>query len=368
MRETLFNWLGQDLGGLRCVDAFAGTGGLEGPASLTGTLKPRLYGDALLIPAVLVDAAKQIYLVHENPVSVPGLLTAWDGGAAYTMDTPYASLSALQTTAPAPGHACAFESGPTYVRLGTNPTYGLYCNSNGLAMNGGSAWISNIRHEIGLPAAQVASGGFAFGGYAGDNESLLDLAVNIGQASRVPSINRLGAFAGIALTAPSAGAAVATYRRADCLAIRREAPGGVPEPAGTVRVRAGRNYMQGRQLNPSADLATRPWLAQAWYSNAAVVRSDVLAKYPKAPTIEISIDTMAGSVTGIASQYETLFCAERHQYRLTMPLTLAHLTRDLGQVVMLQMARFNLASGRPMLIIGIELALREREIELTVWG
>ena len=31
VRETLFNWLGQDLGGWRCVDAFAGTGvlGLE---------------------------------------------------------------------------------------------------------------------------------------------------------------------------------------------------------------------------------------------------------------------------------------------------------------------------------------------------
>jgi len=31
VRETLFNWLGQDLGGWRCMDAFAGTGvlGLE---------------------------------------------------------------------------------------------------------------------------------------------------------------------------------------------------------------------------------------------------------------------------------------------------------------------------------------------------
>lgn len=27
VRETLFNWLGQDLTGWRCIDAFAGTGG-----------------------------------------------------------------------------------------------------------------------------------------------------------------------------------------------------------------------------------------------------------------------------------------------------------------------------------------------------
>ncbi|MBS0608786.1 MAG: RsmD family RNA methyltransferase, partial [Proteobacteria bacterium] len=28
VRETLFNWLGQDLTGWRCLDAFAGTGAL----------------------------------------------------------------------------------------------------------------------------------------------------------------------------------------------------------------------------------------------------------------------------------------------------------------------------------------------------
>ncbi|MGB6101016.1 MAG: RsmD family RNA methyltransferase, partial [Comamonas sp.] len=28
VRETLFNWLGQDLSGWRCMDAFAGTGAL----------------------------------------------------------------------------------------------------------------------------------------------------------------------------------------------------------------------------------------------------------------------------------------------------------------------------------------------------
>ena len=27
VRETLFNWLGQNLDGLRCLDAFAGAGG-----------------------------------------------------------------------------------------------------------------------------------------------------------------------------------------------------------------------------------------------------------------------------------------------------------------------------------------------------
>ncbi len=36
VRETLFNWLGQDLSGLRCVDAFAGTGALGFEAASRG--------------------------------------------------------------------------------------------------------------------------------------------------------------------------------------------------------------------------------------------------------------------------------------------------------------------------------------------
>ena len=36
VRETLFNWLGQDLAGWRCVDAFAGTGALGLEAASRG--------------------------------------------------------------------------------------------------------------------------------------------------------------------------------------------------------------------------------------------------------------------------------------------------------------------------------------------
>ncbi len=36
VRETLFNWLGQDMTGLRCVDAFAGTGALGLEAASRG--------------------------------------------------------------------------------------------------------------------------------------------------------------------------------------------------------------------------------------------------------------------------------------------------------------------------------------------
>ena len=42
VRETLFNWLGQDLSGWRCIDAFAGTGALGLEAASRGASGVRL--------------------------------------------------------------------------------------------------------------------------------------------------------------------------------------------------------------------------------------------------------------------------------------------------------------------------------------
>src|SRR5450432_1076115 len=39
VRETLFNWLGQDLSGWRCVDAFAGSGALGFEAASRGAVE-----------------------------------------------------------------------------------------------------------------------------------------------------------------------------------------------------------------------------------------------------------------------------------------------------------------------------------------
>lgn len=56
VRETLFNWLGQDLAGWRCVDAFAGTGALGLEAASRGA------ADVLLVEAegALVDQLRAV--------------------------------------------------------------------------------------------------------------------------------------------------------------------------------------------------------------------------------------------------------------------------------------------------------------------
>ena len=64
VRETLFNWLGQDLDGWRCLDAFAGSGALgfeaasRGAASVTLVEKGRAAFEALQVNARLLHAGQ----------------------------------------------------------------------------------------------------------------------------------------------------------------------------------------------------------------------------------------------------------------------------------------------------------------------
>ena len=59
VRETLFNWLGQDLSGWRCVDAFAGTGALGLEAASRGAAQViALEHDAELVRALQQQAEK----------------------------------------------------------------------------------------------------------------------------------------------------------------------------------------------------------------------------------------------------------------------------------------------------------------------
>ena len=59
VRETLFNWLGQDLAGWRCVDAFAGTGVLGLEAASRGAVEVTLVEqDRGLVEQITHTAAR----------------------------------------------------------------------------------------------------------------------------------------------------------------------------------------------------------------------------------------------------------------------------------------------------------------------
>ena len=95
VRETLFNWLGQDLEGWRCIDAFAGAGALgfeaasrgaakvwmiERDAALVGSLKR--VQERLSATSVQVDAGDGVAALQRTPPH------SWD---LIFLDPPYDS-------------------------------------------------------------------------------------------------------------------------------------------------------------------------------------------------------------------------------------------------------------------------------------
>ncbi len=93
VRETLFNWLGQDLTGWRCVDAFAGTGALGLEAASRGAAEVLLVeADASLAEQLraLVTrlGAANVRVQRGNALSVlPGLAAA--SADAVFLDPPF---------------------------------------------------------------------------------------------------------------------------------------------------------------------------------------------------------------------------------------------------------------------------------------
>jgi 16S rRNA (guanine966-N2)-methyltransferase len=106
VRETLFNWLGQDLTGWRCVDAFAGTGALGFEAASRGAQEVTLVEQDAGLVAQLRKIREQLKAETVQVQRGDGIaaLKAWPAGSAdlVLLDPPFdASLfaPALQAAA-----------------------------------------------------------------------------------------------------------------------------------------------------------------------------------------------------------------------------------------------------------------------------
>jgi 16S rRNA (guanine(966)-N(2))-methyltransferase RsmD len=81
VRETLFNWLGQDLTGWRCLDAFAGTGALGFEAASRGAVQVELVEND---PALVAQLKRMQDKLQAHAVRV----TRGDGLGVLKQQTP----------------------------------------------------------------------------------------------------------------------------------------------------------------------------------------------------------------------------------------------------------------------------------------
>lgn len=84
VRETLFNWLGQDLTGWRCVDVFAGTGALGFEAASRGAKEVTLVEQDTALVAQLRKTKEQLQAaaVQVQRGDGIGALKAWPAATA----------------------------------------------------------------------------------------------------------------------------------------------------------------------------------------------------------------------------------------------------------------------------------------------
>ena len=94
VRETLFNWLGQDLSGMRCVDAFAGTGALGFEAASRGAAEVLLVEREGALVEQLQRVSAQLQALEMTPPVGPQRLVIQRGEG----------VAALRQLAPASQH------------------------------------------------------------------------------------------------------------------------------------------------------------------------------------------------------------------------------------------------------------------------
>ena len=106
VRETLFNWLGQDLTGWRCVDVFAGTGALGFEAASRGAKEVTLMEQDTALVAQLRKTKEQLQAaaVQVQRGDGIGALKAWPAATAdlVFLDPPFEAQlfdAALQAAA-----------------------------------------------------------------------------------------------------------------------------------------------------------------------------------------------------------------------------------------------------------------------------
>jgi 16S rRNA (guanine966-N2)-methyltransferase len=93
VRETLFNWLGQDLTGLSCLDLFAGSGVLGLEAASRGAARVTLVESDRRVVAALQESTRMLGANQVRVVHADALEFLSRNGAAYDVvfvDPPFA--------------------------------------------------------------------------------------------------------------------------------------------------------------------------------------------------------------------------------------------------------------------------------------
>ena len=360
------------------INAYAGTGGLEGGADLAGKPKPKGWGNSLNVPAPLVNSASLIYQVHDGAISdVPKV---YDRGVDLTKGADYSSQTDMETNAPAAGDYRVWKAGG-FVRLGSTPAGTVTADVLGDAS--GAGYINKtadivervLRDQALLDASEIDSAS-SFAQLNIDAAAEVGIWVGPELTSIASVVDRLlagvGAFGGfsrlglftVGVIAAASGAAADTYTQEDIGNLEREPlPAPVEPVAWRTRVAWQPNYTVQNDLAASVTPARRTFAAQA---ERIATRSDFAVKGQHLRATEYgptgNLYAQEADADDEALRLLNLWKVPRAMHRVPAPTRA--LARDLGDVVTVDFPRHGLAGGKLARVLGHE--LRGARVTLTV--
>ena len=352
---------------------YAGTNvlpnGLEGTANdIGGQYKPRAYGWPQNISPPIVNTARLIYQLNDNGYDNAGQF--YDRGALLSPGAIYSSQASLETNAPSAGTYTQWPAGG-YIRLGSPPA-GQVTGSVRVdtAVQTAATILRALAIEAGIDANDiVAADVTALGAARGTTVGLWLDAPTTARAAMDQVAESVGAcywfdadgrLRMAEITSPS-GNPVVVLTADTIVSISLQ----TPVPARQIQVHYWKNWtVQTTDLAGSATAEYRASVAQEW--RTALANGASVIDHPGADVW--SIDTLL--VYGAQpTQFAQLFGVPRDLVTLRVrvePDVLRAL--ELNAVVQVVYPRFGYDSGKLMRVTGIEMDLRLKRVDLTLWG
>lgn len=368
-----------ELDGPLCTP-YAGTGGAEGPTSLTGQPKPRLYGLQRNVAPILVDPGLLLYQLHDGPMQA--VLALRDKGVALTLagDLPsYAALAAASVAAGSVQTCLALG----LLRVGTVPAL-LTADARG--DNDPATGGYNTGSPAGIaqkllqgPGGIAAASGLAFDWPVGE-AGLWRQGGTVAQAMEALAAAVFGWWGSDASGRYGGGGLVPPEDSPPSLTIEPWMLAGPPEEIAPLRApwwRARVGYQalgrtqEGEQLAGAVTATERAYWGSPWRSTVAVDTA-ISAAYPLAeggPELVSGFD-LAADAQALADRLLAIFGRPRRLFLARLRAGAggyAWPTITLGASVALCWPQHRaLAQGRPMLVQGV--SARGDATTLTLWG
>lgn len=354
---------------------YAGTGGLEGPASLKGVRKPLVLGQVHNIAPIPIEPNSYIYQASSGPLFA--VSDVRHGGSSLVSDGDFPDLAALQAYAPAIGHfGTALSVGCIKVGL----TQGNDSSAFAVTMDCRTAEVTasklalllaqEVQGRFGVPynAATFAQmeaedGNFVYGRWLSDPVTYEELLSSImSNMNRYWGANRRGEISTLRLNDPATAAASGlTYDQADLLDVNRVSlPDGFKNPLAALPVHYGRNYT----LQNSLAFVASPEYSVEWKTFIATAMPEV----PNSVAAEAYDSELSdeASASALADRVLALHGKARKMYAVQVSV-LSGVPGMLESVV-LTYPRFGLQDGVTAVVVASAEDYDTGVTNLTLWG